>query len=209
MRSALFYIIQNKNAIKTQIIAFMEDKQSIEQKTATAILESSEVTININGKEYTLGKPSVATIILAAQYVAELPEFSVRADSAEIVLSVMKYANKMKSLGKVLSVLILGAERVLQHRRVSIYSGQRKSLNSLLNRFFGKKDTMLEVDYLAEQILLSMNPVEMAGYISGRLIAQDINGFFVLTTSLKREGNILAPTNESEVESKTTQSGQQ
>ena len=186
----------------------MAETNSIEKQTADAVLGSGTTTISINGKEYELGKPTVATMIMAAQYVAELPEFSVHADSAQIVLSVMKHAGQMKALGKVLSVLILGAERVLERRRVALYQAPQKSLKSLVNRLLGKKTTMLEVDYLAEQILISMSPVEMAGYISGRLIALDINGFFVLTTSLKREGNILAPT-RSEVENRTTLSGQQ
>lgn len=186
----------------------MEETRTIEQQTANAILGTGAVTVNVNGKEYELGKPTVATVIMAAQYVAELPEFSVRADSAQIVLSVMKHAGEMKALGKVLSVLILGAERVLQRRRVRPYPEPKNALKRLVNRFLGKKTSMLEVDYLAEQILLSMSPLEMAGYISGRLIAQDINGFFVLTTSLKREGNVIAPT-RSEVENQTTQSGQQ
>lgn len=183
-------------------------KQTIESKTANAILGGDKVTIEVNGKEYELGKPTVATIIMASQYVAELPELSVKADSSHIILSVLRHAEQMKALGKVLSVLILGAERVLERRRVSIYPEPQSPLKSLVNRLFGKKTTMLEVDYLAEQILLSMSPVEMASYISGRLIAQDINGFFVLTTSLKREGDIIAPT-KSEVENQTTQYGQQ
>jgi len=186
-------------------------QKTVQEKAAEAILGGSSITVDIGGKQYQLGKPSVATIIMAAKYVSQLPELDVKSGASKIVLSVMQNAEQMAVIGKVLSVLILGAERVLQQKRVAIYPDKKKGFKQRLIAFFGKKQeqSMLEVDYLAEQILLHLSPVEIASYVSGRLIAQDINGFFVLTTSLKRQGDILEPTKSSEVDRQTTASGQQ
>lgn len=182
-----------------------QNSKTTERKAAEAILGGSKETITIDGNTWQLGKPSVATIIMCSALVSELPDFKqiisepqTEEDYQRHILLVLKEAKDMKVLGKVLSVLILGAKRVKEHRRVTIGSVPRKARHGLLNRLFGKasdKDTSVEeVDYLAEQILLEFTPIEMAHIISTRLIAQDIEGFFVLTTSLKNDGNLLTPT---------------
>ncbi len=179
--------------------------QTIEQRTARAILETDEETINIGGTQYTYGKPTLATIIMVSELVAELPTFPTQVDSSGVVHAVLQGAKDERVIGKILACLILGAKRIKEKRHVTLEAPVQRWWQ------FWKRTkaatTKLEYDHIAEQALDNLDVSDAVAIISTRLGKLNISGFFALTTSLKTEADILKPT-KSGVESQTTAYGQ-
>ena len=142
----------------------------------------------IGGKEYTLPKPTVGTIIMVSEILSELPYDIMKDDS--IVQHVFANAKDMKALGRLLAVLLMGAQAVVRaegKRRFSLKFWKNKS----------------KVDKLADELLLSITPKEFAAVVAELIGNLDIAFFFGTITSLTRV-NVLTPT---KAESPTTQSG--
>ncbi len=170
-----------------------------EQKVAQTILQTKE-TITIGGKEYQIGKPTVATIIMCSELISQMPEIR-QVGVNEIVVEVLRTARDTKVIGQICATLILGARRVLEIRE------ERKKAVSHRFSFLKRKTAHKnEFDALVDDILLNASSKEISDLISGRLVNLDLGSFFALTTSLAM-GNLLRKT-KSEVDAETTRSGQ-
>lgn len=191
-------------------------KETIEQRTARAILETDQETIRIGDQDYTFGKPTLATIIMVSELASQLPTFPREVDSSGVVHAVMQGAKDERVIGKILACLILGAKRIKENRRIVIPFKPEE--NKPRRRWqFWKRDTftpkpiaktMLEYEYVAQEALDNLDVSDAVAIISQRLGKLNISGFFALTTSLKTEEDMLKPT-KGGVESQTTQYGQQ
>ena len=189
--------------------------KTIEQRAARAILETDEETIEIGGKKYTYGKPTLATIIMVSELVSQLPTFPTEVDSSGVVHAVLQGAKDERVIGKILACLILGAKRVKENHYISVTPQITINVRRRWWQFWKPLVTQVrqaqryvkEVDYIAEQALDNLDVHDAVAIISKRLGKLNISGFFALTTSLKTEANILRPT-RSGVVNPTTQSGQ-
>ena len=77
--------------------------KTIEQRAARTILETDEETIEIGGKQYTYGKPTLATIIMVSELVSQLPTFPTEVDSSGVVHAVLQGAKDERVIGKILA----------------------------------------------------------------------------------------------------------
>ena len=172
-------------------IIWIMESQTIESKVASAILERSIATIEIEGAKYEIAPPSVATLILLSEIASRLPVVE-PVSNDKIVYSVLRNAKNFRPLGDLLAVLILGAKGLTE-------TTTRKVIKS---RLFGliktEKEETVTINKKAElsKILLeNVRPSILFNLIIKRLNEMEIGDFFGITTSLS-EVNLLKPTKE-------------
>jgi hypothetical protein len=158
---------------------------TIESKTADTILQR-ESSVEIAGETYHVSPPSVATLILVSELIAQVPHVNPVSTLEEKMMEAIKTARHCHVLGSIAATLILGARDVLR-RRNSILPWRRNP-----------------VKRLSAHILMHQSPRELSHLISLILSRMEIKDFFELTSSLS-EVSITKPTKE---EVKTTTSGQ-
>lgn len=165
-----------------------------EQKAAESILQETE-RVTIDGTDYEVGKPTVATVIMVSKAVSLLPGMN-RVKNEDIAYEVLRTAKGTQALGYIAAILVLGARRVKQHRPAV---GTETPTHHPWWQFWKRRKTKSEsqpreeVDDLADRIMETYSPRELSQLISSRLLALQIGDFFGLTTSLA-EANILKPT---------------
>lgn len=164
----------------------------IEHRVASAILERKDVALEIEGKEYPIAPPSIATLIIISEIVAKLPIVDrTKVTKEEVVANVLHNAKDYKALGDIAAVLILGAKEV-ENERLSRW--QR-----IMRRLHFRASTKRE--RLSKAILYNVRPTVLFDVIIRRLQDMEISTFFAITTSLS-EANILRPTREVEEKKK-------
>lgn len=163
------------------------EQNYIERKVADAILEKNIGTLEIDGKQYNIAPPSIATLILVSEIVAGLPIVE-KVDNKQIVYSVLHHAKDFKALGEMAAVLILGAKESKRN--------EKKPRFYRIRHFFGYEYKPTK-DELAEIILQNVRPTVLFDVIIQRLKDMEVSSFFAITTSLS-EANILKPTKEVE-----------
>lgn len=174
----------------------MENK-TIEQQVADVILGREIASIEINGEEYKVAPPSIATLILASEIISTLPitEPIAKDDpekSQKIFREVLKSAKDFKALGELAAVLILGAKGLYEETIIEVPT---RRLFGLLR---GKKRISKTIDKrakLAKAIMEGMTPSKLFDLLLNRINGLEIGNFFAITTSLS-EVNILKPTRE-------------
>lgn len=165
-----------------------------EQKAAEAILQEAE-RVTIDGMDYEVGKPTVATVIMVSEAVSLLPGMN-RVKNEDIAYEVLRVAKGTQALGRIAAILVLGARRVKQHLPAA---GEGKPPHYPWWQFWKRSkakqgnQSREEVDALADRIMETYSPRELSQLISRRLFDLQIGDFFGLTTSLA-EANILKPT---------------
>jgi hypothetical protein len=167
------------------------ENTTIESRVASAILERSTGSIEIEGNTYEIGAPSTATLILVSELVATLPIVE-KVPKTEMVNSVLHYARFYRPLGDIAAVLILGAKNLTEER---IEVREERRLFGLIRQ---KTETKVVVDKKAELsklILDNVRPTILFDVVVQRLQDTEIGSFFAITTSLS-EANILKPTKE-------------
>ncbi len=185
----------------------MAKKKTIEEKVAKSILETDFETIEIGARKYTYGKPTLATIIMVSELVSKLPTYTREVDSAGVVHAVMQGAKDERVIGEILACLILGAKRIKERRLIDLEPTEVNHGWRFWRLWRKKPQKVLEYDYVAQEALDNLTVNDAVKIISQRLGRHNISGFFALTTSLKTEANMLAPT-KTEVEHPTIASGQ-
>lgn len=165
--------------------------KTIEKQAADAILQSATETIEIGGKKWEIGKPTVGTIIMASELVSQLPKFKDELTGKDIIPEVMRVAKDAKVIGKIVALLILGAKRVLEHRK----SGKGQWWRWIWNWFFHRKQMREEIDALADLILQELDADHIFSILSDRLGHLQLGSFFGITTSLS-QSNILKATKD-------------
>lgn len=158
----------------------------IEQRVASAILERKDTAIEVDGRQYKIAPPSIATLILISEIVATLPVIDrTTVLKEQVVAYVLHYAKDYKALGQIAAILILGAK--------ACKDSSTSRWNRILRFFHLRAKT--EQEQLAEAILLNVRPTILFDTIVQRLQDMEISTFFAITTSLS-EANILRPTKE-------------
>jgi hypothetical protein len=162
----------------------------IEQKVSEAILQRPE-DIVIGGETYTVQPPSVATLILASEAIAQLPV--AKLDSENVVSESLHIAKDCRILGDIIAILILGAKRL------------KETKTTVKKRLFGliqstEETTVDNRAALSEKILSELSPKELNSLLTNLLLKME-TAFFFGTIIFLIDVNLTRPT-------KTTASGQ-
>lgn len=173
---------------------------SIEKRVVDTVLERATDVLTLDGVDYTLAPPTLATIIMTSELAATLPSFTL-GDDSDLLHEVLYNAKHCRTLGKITAVLLLGAKRVLENRQVPVKyertqkrSYFRRILRSIVRKSENGK-TIAEVDKLAQICLNELSPAVLQAVLTRRLIDMQIADFFGLTTSLST-ANQIKPTRE-------------
>lgn len=170
------------------------ERETIESRVASVILEKPTRTININGKEYAIGAPSLATLILVSEIISTLPIVEKTEDDEKRTYSVLHYAKDFRSLADIAAILILGAKNLIETREKKVI---KKYLFGLIKKEKKVVETIDKKALLAKEILYNVSPSELFRTIIEKLKENEVGIFFVITTSLS-EANLLKPTREVE-----------
>lgn len=153
---------------------------SVEKSVSDAILQHKQ-KVTICGRTYEVAPPTPATLIMASEYIAELPKIDAKGN---IVSAVLTSAKDARSLGKIVATLILGAKRINLGKKVRVGLFKKRS----------------ELEWLAQHLLENMTTQELAKVVTERLADMQIGDFFGLTTSLAGV-SLTRPTKEVETAS--------
>lgn len=165
----------------------MEQPNTIESRVASAILERTMSSIEIDGQKYDIAPPTLATLILVSEIVSTLPIVEPTTDNTRITYSVLHHAKNFQALGDIAAVLILGAKAIRQDE-------QTIQEQSFIKRLFKRRTTNRRAK-LAKQINENVRPSVLFNCIIQRLKDNEVGTFFAITTSLS-EANLLKPTKE-------------
>lgn len=169
---------------------------TIEQLVSGAVQQSPLGTIIIDGREYSIDRPRVRTLIVVSELISKLPEIRTTSDMTERVTEAIRVAKDCSILGEIAAVLVLGAKHLTEERKVV-----KKALFGLVKR---EETVVVDVKKeLAEKLLLELSSDELKELIEECFVHLRVPSFFSLITSLS-EVNLLKPTGEVI----TTQSGQ-
>jgi len=167
-------------------------KKTIESKAAATILQRPN-EITVGNKTYQVAPPSPATLILVSELVSQMPQINL--DESDIISESLRVAKDCRVIGDIIAVLILGAQNLLQTKRVI----KRVWL------IFPKYETII-VDRqkeLATEVLYDLRPIELNAIVQKLMVMMELSFFFSLTTFLIGI-NLLKVTKDPG----TTQSGQ-
>lgn len=174
-------------------------KITIEQRVAETVLERKTDVLTLDGVDYPIAPPTLATIIMTSELAATLPKID--PNNEDLLHEVLRSARHCRTLGKITAVLILGAKRVQENRQVPRTSGEPEK-RSYFSRIFRSRPRnrtdrkmISEVDKLAEIVLNELAPATLQTILTRRLIDMQIADFFALTTSLTT-ANQIKPTRE-------------
>lgn len=175
----------------------MKKNTTIEGLVSGAVQQSPLGTFTIDGREYTIDRPRVRTLITVSELISRLPEVNVGVETTEkMVMESLRAAKDCDILGDIAAVLILGAKHLTEEREIV-----RKALFGLIRY---KKTVVIDArKELADKLLLELGCDELKSLITECLVHLQTPSFFALITSLY-EVNLLKPTGEV----KTTASGQ-
>ena len=173
----------------------MEQKETIESRVASAILEKPIGEIKVGGKTYKIAPPSIGTLILISEIIATLPVVK-DAPKDQQLSAVLHYAKDYRKLGEIGAILILGANGLVEETT--------KKVEVIHKRFFGLierkevKEVPVLIDRkaeLADAIIKTVGAKTLYDTIVQRLSDLEIGYFFSITTSLS-EANLIKPTKE-------------
>lgn len=145
------------------------------EKNVSDVILQKPIDVTVGGKTYTIQPPTLATMILASEEIAKLPE--VNLDEENIVYDTMREAKNSKAIGKVLATFILGAKRA-RRKEITVEKGHLWIIP------FIKVKMVTALDKLSDKILEDMTPKDGLTLISEALKNTQITDFFALTTFL-------------------------
>lgn len=147
--------------------------ETTEAKVADALLQR-EQEITLSGKVYKVAPPSMATLILVSECMAELPG-ELFAHSGEkdvnLTLEALRSARYSRPIGKAIATLILGA------KRLRVDGNRTKWLRWL-------RPTS-EIDRVTRAILEDYPPSELGGVFLQLMMHMEVGDFFALTAFLQ------------------------
>lgn len=163
----------------------MEKQYNTEQRVAETILQRpTEIVTKIG--TFKVAQPTPATLMLVSEQVAQMPHIDrENPDILGVVLATARGA--ALPMGKIAAILILGARRVLEGRKV------RPHGRNWLRRLFSRR--VYEVDALALRLITECTPSEISAILMRLLASQNVGDFFGVTASLSG-ANVLKPTRE-------------
>ncbi len=152
----------------------------IEEKVSKAVLQEKE-PITINGKNYEVAPPSIATLMLVNKEIAVLPKEVL--DDKQLFQEVFKNIAFGENIAKSLAIMILGAKRI----------------KSFWRNIFRRKT---ELEQLTEDILNAEISEILTKYVK-IMSSMQVQDFFMLITFL----NEITLTKPTKKVIKTTASG--
>lgn len=169
---------------------------NIEKKVADTVLQKP-YCVQIGEETYKVAPPSIATIILASELIAQLP--GLKLDSKQVMFESLFVAKDCKVLGEIVATLILGADNLTSEEEI------------IETHWFGliRKKKKVLVDnkaILSDKILKKVAPSRVNSIAISILNRMEIGDFFGLTASLI-EVNLIRPT-KAVKEAETIVSGQ-
>lgn len=143
-----------------------------EKKVADALLQR-EQEITLSGKVYKVAPPSIATLILVSECLAELPEelFNTTGDDVNLTIEALRSARYARPIGKAIATLILGAKRI-----------RRDNLLSWWLRYVKRASRL---DRVALKVLESYPPSELSRVFLQLVSRMEVGDFFALTAFLQ------------------------
>lgn len=166
----------------------MKQKKTVEKKVADAVLQR-DITISAGGRSYVVPAPTLATLVLVSEKIAELPEL----DGGTLTTSVLGNAKHGRIFAEVLAIYILGAKKLKED--------EKKAHSGFLGAIL-RNSHKSEKDALTDEIATFHTPGDVNSLLTQLLNATDFQDFFDVSTFL-RETSLTKPT---KVE-KTTASG--
>ena len=162
--------------------------KTIEQKVADTLLQRA-IKIKLGGVEYNVAPPSIATLVLVSEKIAEMPILD-RCDESDVLKWSLKNAKDCEFVGDILATIILGAKGLTGVEKVSC------------KKFFGLFTYVKEVEVnykkeLSSTILRDHTPSELGKLTSLLLESMDIGSFF-FTISFLQEVHLTKPTKKTE-----------
>lgn len=181
----------------------MEKEKTIERRAAETILQEPK-KIQIDGTEYSMQQPTLATLIMVSELIGDLPSLSSSKNLGEALVNA-KYCG---SLPRIAATLVLGALRIKEAHRIKIYDSTNFVFKRVWFAPWKKKRVVqvadvLEFDRLVTYFTDRVTIEWLAVFIMECIKDMQIADFFMLTTSLKGT-NLLKRTREVEA----TQSGE-
>lgn len=173
---------------------------TLEETVAKTILQANTTgsTIEIDGCKYEVTEPTPATLMLVSAEVSKMPKVSYNSDN--VLYETLRTAKDTTPIiGKVAAILILGAKRIRENRKISYGRQVRKWSWRHFKHYtaWETSEEKTELEYLAEYIAESLTIATLSEFIGKRLGEMQVGDFFGLTTSLSAV-NILKPTKEVE-----------
>lgn len=169
---------------------------NIEKRVADTVLQKP-YCVQIGEETYKVAPPSIATIILASELIAQLP--GVKLDKKEVMFESLFIAKDCNVLGEIVAILILGADNLTSEEEII-----ETHCFGLIRR---KKKVLVDNKaILSSKILKKLSPSKVNSIAIAILNRMEIGDFFGLTASLI-EVNLIRPTKSME-EAETIVSGQ-
>lgn len=143
-----------------------------EKKVADALLQR-EQEITLSGKVYKVAPPSMATLVLVSECLAELPDelFTATGDDVNLTIEALRSARYARSIGKAIATLILGAKRIRRDNLLSWWLRWLKQASRL--------------DRVALKVLESYPPSELSSVFLQLVSRMEVGDFFALTAFLQ------------------------
>lgn len=161
-------------------------EQTVEKKVAETLLQDV-VKVTVNGKEYDIAPPSIATLVLVSGLVSLLPERNLNGNNiVQECLSLGRYGDILAEIG---AVVILGARFIKDEEK-----SRQNANRGWISRMFGKKSKTLSTkERLTAEIAETMSPSKLQTLFAMVFGKMEMADFFALTTFLT-EVNLLKKT---------------
>lgn len=183
--------------------------ETIEQKASETILQKTQ-EVKIGEETYQVAPPTTSTLILASEYIAQLP--SIKLDGDSILIETLYIAKDCRVLGDIVAILILGAKGLTEEIKVSktvektiertVYDEylfgfikRPKVITETITEIVEEEVVIDRKAELAQKLLDEIPPLELNNLMAMLLRKMQISDFFGLTTSLI-EINLLRQTRE-------------
>ena len=143
-----------------------------EKKVADALLQR-EQEITLSGKVYKVAPPSMATLVLVSECMAELPDelFAATGDDVNLTIEALRSARYARPIGKAIATLILGAKRIRRDNLLSWWLRWLKQASRL--------------DRVALKVLECYPPSELSSVFLQLVSRMEVGDFFALTAFLQ------------------------
>ncbi len=162
--------------------------EKIEKKVAETLLEKC-TKIVLGGKEYEIAPPTIATMVLVSEKIAEFPAIETDYDNGEdLLLSMLANAKECGVVADIAAILILGAKEYKKAKSVS-----------RIARLFGRSESKFDK---IRNAVLNSSPQTLDEIVGLAVKGMQVGDFFSVITFLNKV-NLTKQT-----KSKTTQSGQ-
>ena len=153
--------------------------KTIERTVEEAVLEKKNVCLSIDGHDFPIAPPTLATLVSVSALVSELPDIK----NANVLTSVLESSPKSAVIiAKVTAMLILGSKRVEQC--IPIKDAVKSNKNVIFSWLTNIRSDVSEYEYLTKIILDNCGPLSLQKIISQRLQDMEIASFFGITVSL-------------------------